>query len=59
MIHQLLQLRFDKIAPVYTDVLFAIAVELVEGFQQGFILLAHAEVGRLHPLSVRDQLTTC
>ncbi len=35
--------------PIDADVLFEVAVELVERFQQCFILLAHAEVSQLHP----------
>ena len=35
---------------VYADMLFEVAVELVECLQQRFVLLAHAEVGQLHPL---------
>ena len=36
--------------PVYADMLFEIAIELVERFQQCFILFAHAEVSQLYAL---------
>ena len=39
------------LCPVYADVLFEIAFELVESLQQGFILFTHAEVGGFYPLS--------
>ena len=43
-------LAVGGLGTVYTDVLFEVAVEFVERFQQRFVLLAHAEVSQLHPL---------
>lgn len=44
-------LAVGGLRPVYADVLFEVAVEFVERFQQRFVFLAHTEVGLLHPLS--------
>ncbi len=36
--------------PIHTDMLFEVAVELVERLQQRFVLFAHAEIGQFHAL---------